>query len=269
MFRYLKRNKKSAAAPSVSHSVAKIENLETRTLMARVPVPVAAQEFVGTQEAITSVVLTFNVPLDPTTAENPEAYRLVRKFGPDSPPDTGGFGGVFVPEPGNGSAKRLKLASATYDPVANTVTLVPERGSFELKRDFTVLQVDGTGPNTVNTADGQPIDGDGNGKAGGHCTLRFKSRAISKLSFKEADGDKVTVKLQGPGRMLYFLPIRARSAPVIFLRDTNLTDSVLSGTVKKGKHGDGVADIAQLSAASTAQTPITTDPAFRIRSVTP
>jgi hypothetical protein len=271
MFRYLKRSKRSAvaAAPRISRSVPKIENLETRALMSRVPIPLVAQAFVGTQEAITSVVLTFNVPLDPTTAQNPGAYRLVRKFGPDSAPDTGGFGGVFVPDEGNGSAKRLKLSSATYDPAANTVTLVPERGSFELKRDFTVLQVDGKGPNTVLTADGQPLDGDGNGKAGGHCTLRFKASGRARLKFTEADGDRVTVSVTGPGKMLYFLPIRGRSAPVIFLRDTTLAGSVLSGTVKKGKRGDGVADIAQISAASTAQTPITTDPAFRIRSVTP
>ena len=66
-----------------------VETLEPRRLMASVG-PVVAQHFIGPQEAVTAVVLTFDVLLDPTTAQNPAAYKLVRKTEDD---DDGGFGG--------------------------------------------------------------------------------------------------------------------------------------------------------------------------------
>ena len=97
----------------------------------------------------------------------------------------------------------------------------------------------------------------------------YKARASKTFSFKEADGDRVRLRVQGGGHMLYFLPIRGRSSPAIFMRETNPTTSILTGTVKQGRNGDGVIDIAQISAASTAQIPILTDPAYRIRNVMP
>ncbi len=237
------------------------ESLESRQLMAATVGPVVAQQFVGTPAAITSVVLTFNVPLDPVTAQNADSYRMVRKFRDGN--DT-----FFIGDGKNTtSSSRIRVDSATYDPAANTVTLVP-KNSFELRRNFTVLLVKGKGQFAVKTADGMNLDGDGNGKPGGDVALRYKSSARNRLTFKEADGDRVTVKLNGPGRIFYFLPIRGRSSPSIFLRDTNAASSILTGTVRQGKAGDGIADVAQITGAATAQLPIQSDPAFRIRAVT-
>ena len=237
------------------------ETLEPRRLMATVG-PVVAQHFIGPQEAVTAVVLTFDVPLDPATAQNAGAYKLVRKTEDD---DDGGFGGGGD---GGTDVNRVSVETANYDPLANTVTLTVRR-AFELRKNFTVVQVQGNGPSAVMTAAGTPIDGDGNGRPGGDLFLRYKARASKTLSFKEADGDRVRLRVTGGGHMLYFLPIRGRSSPAIFMRETNPATSILVGTVKQGRNGDGVIDIAQISAASTAQLPIQSDPAFRIRTITP
>jgi hypothetical protein len=234
-----------------------VDSLEPRRLMATVG-PVVAQHFIGPQEAVTAVVLTFDVPLDPTTAQNTSAYKLVRK----SQDDDDGFGGD-----GGTDVSRVSIETANYDPVANAVTLTVRR-AFELRKNFTVVQVQGNGPNAVLTAAGTPIDGDGNGREGGDLFLRYKARASKTFNFKEADGDRVRLRVQGGGHMLYFLPIRGRSSPAFFMRETDPATSLLTGTVKQGKRGDGVIDIAQISAASTAQISILNDPAYRVRNVT-
>jgi hypothetical protein len=230
----------------------------------RAPVvgPVVAQEFVGPPEAITSVVLTFNVPLDPTTAQNPDAYAMIRKF---SSQDDGFF---FSDHTVHHESKRIPITSATYDANANTVTLTPDQ-PFELHRSFTIIQVRGRGRNAVLQPGGAAIDGNGDTKPGGDVLLRFKSRAIKQFDFKEADGDRVHVELTGSGRLFYFLPIHGKSSPSIFIREADLANTVLSGTVRQGRNGDGVADIAQITGTSTATVPLLTDPAFRIRNNVP
>ena len=246
-----------------------VETLEPRKLMAAVG-PVVAQHFVGTQEAVTAVVLTFDVPLDATSAQNPDSYRMVRKFR-TSGDDGFGFGGPIFGGGGEGpddDSNRIQIETANYDPLANTVTLTAKR-AFELRKSFTVVLVRGRGDNAVMTTAGIPIDGDGNGREGGDVVLRYKARANKVLKFKEADGDRGTLRVTGGGHLLFFLPIRGRSAPAVFMRFTDPASSMLVGEVKRGKNGDGVVDIAQISAASTAQITIQNAPEFRIRTITP
>jgi hypothetical protein len=255
------------ATPAAAASL--VETLEPRKLMASVG-PVVAQHFVGTQEAVTAVVLTFDVPLEATSAQNVDSYRMVRKFR-TSGDDGFGFGGPIFGGGGEGpdnESNRIQIETANFDPVANAVTLTTKR-PFELRKSFTVVLVRGRGDNSVMTAAGTPIDGDGNGREGGDVVLRYKARANKVLKFKEADGDIATLRVTGGGHLLYFLPIRGRSSPALFMRFTDPASSVLTGTVKQGKNGDGVVDIAQISAAATAQLPIQSDPAFRIRTITP
>lgn len=235
-----------------------LEPLESRQLMAAVPV--VAQQFNGTVDAVSSVVLTFDVALDPTTAENPDAYAMVRKYRKESI-------NLFGKRETSSDSNRIRIESATYDPAANTVTLVP-RNEFALRRNFTVIVVRGSGRNTVLTPSGDAIDGDANGRPGGDVILRYKAAARKKLNFKDADGDRVRLKLEGPGRIFYFLAKRGRSSPTIIFRDTDPTASVLTGTVRQGRRGDGVIDIAQIGSASSAQIAILNDPAFRIRTLT-
>ena len=81
---------------------------------------VTGERFLGTPEGITGVVLTFNIALDPVTASITDTYQVIRKFKTD---DDGffGFGG------GDGTdTDRIGLSAATYDAMANTVTLTPK-----------------------------------------------------------------------------------------------------------------------------------------------
>ena len=71
----------------------------------------------GTVEAVTSVVLTFDVALDPATAQNPEAYELIRKFRSSGDEGFGGFGG----SESSSRNSHVAIESATYDAaVGNT-----------------------------------------------------------------------------------------------------------------------------------------------------
>lgn len=240
-----------------------VEQLECRRLMAR-PVPVIAQEFIGSVDHVTQVVLTFDRALDPVTAQNPVAYKMIEKFR-KADADGGFFDGEDKPDTDN---NHIRTETAVYDPVTNKVTLTPHN-PFDLSRHFTVLVVRGTGSAAVREANGEVLDGDGNGRPGADVILRFKVAAKRALAFKDPDGDRARLKLTGDGRFFYLLPKFARSAPSIFLRFTDPATTILTGTVKKGKNGDGIADVAQLNGTASALTTIATDPAFRIASVVP
>jgi hypothetical protein len=224
--------------------------------------PVVAQQFIGTPEGITAVVLHFDQPLDPTTAQNPEAYSLVRKFRHDED-DGPGLGGPFGGGGGSDSeSKRIPIESATYDAANNIVTLVP-RNQFTLRQSFTVIVVRGKGPNAVLVPGGAALDGDGNGRAGGDCTMRYKSSVERRFTYKDNDGDRVRMEVQGPGRVLYFWAKRGRSTASMFMRESDAATTVLTGTVIKGKRGDGQVNIAQVSGTSVQLN--LPDPPFTIR----
>src|SRR5688500_15494659 len=156
--------------------------LEERRMMAR-DVPLVAQAFFGPAEAVTSVVLTFDVPLDPATAANTAAYRIVRVT---KERNDGFFGDGSIDR----DTDRIKLAAASYDPATNAVTLTVEN-PFEVRRSFKSIRVIATGQRAVLTADGTPIDGDGDGRPGGDVVVRYRANARRSLVFREADSDRV------------------------------------------------------------------------------
>jgi hypothetical protein len=246
------------------------EPLEQRLLMARMAVgPVVAQQFIGDLEHVTAVVLYFDpaTPLDPASAGNIGAYRLVKKTTKTDNPDAGD---IFFGDDGSKSTKvfRIKLQSATYDAANNSVTIKPVTSSFKLDRSFTVIAVEGTGDTPLKLADGSIIDGDLNGKPGGDLNLRYRANPAQALNFKDADGDSARLRVTGGGRFFYFLPKFARSAPAIFMRESTAS-TILSGTVKQGKHGDGVINIAQMTDNDDGDvaTITLTNPPFNVRPI--
>jgi hypothetical protein len=235
-----------------------VEPLEGRQLLASVG-PVIAQQFVGGADACTAVVLHFDQPLDPTTAENPDAYELIRKFNED---EDGGFGGGLGGGGGGNesSNNRIRIESADYDDTNHTVTLTTVN-TVVIRRSFTVIVVHGRGQNAVLTPGGAELDGDGNGRPGGDAILRFKTAAKKTFSYRDADGDRAKITLTGAGRLFYLFAKRNRSSPVIFLRDT-VDSTIISGTVKQGRRGDGIVNIAQLNGSTFTNN--LTDPPFSI-----
>jgi hypothetical protein len=256
------------ATPSVTPRMARVESMEERRYMAaNRPSIVTSQQFIGTSETITAVVLTFNVPLDPVSAGVTDSYQLIKKIKKE---DDGLFGGIggFGGDEDETETDRIRIETATYDETANTVTLTPRR-PFQMTKNFRHIKIKGTGDNALLRPDGTRIDGDGNGKAGGDAVLTFKAARSNSVSYKDADGDKVIIRLQGPGKILSLVPKKGPAAPLLFLRETDAATSELIGTVKKAKKGDGVTVIQQISGASTAQIAIANDPAFQIVNTVP
>ena len=231
--------------------------------------PVVAQQFIGDIKHVTAVVLYFDpaTPLDPASASNPDAYRLVKKSRSADDPNASDF--IFGND-NSSSTKvfRVKLKSATYDATNNSVTVIPVAASFDVGRSFTVIVVEGTGSTPVKLADGSAIDGDLNGKPGGDLNIRYKANPRTSLSFKDTDGDSAKLRVKGGGRFFYFLPTNGRSSPAFFMRESTAS-TILSGTVKQGKHGDGIINIAQITDNDDADvaTVTLTDPPFAVRPI--
>ena len=101
----------------------------------------------------TYLLLNFNGPLDPTSAQNPLNYRI---FGP------GGH--------------RITVVSAIYDPATQTVTLVPaERLNIHWKYSLTV---NGATPAGLTNPSGVPLDGSGEGQVGSNYVTSITRRNL-------------------------------------------------------------------------------------------
>ena len=88
----------------------------------------------------TYLLLNFNGPLDPTSAQNPLNYQIL------------GPGG-----------HRITVVSAIYDSATHTVTLVPAE-RLNIHRRYR-LTVNGTAPSGLTNPSGELLDGAGNGQA--------------------------------------------------------------------------------------------------------
>jgi uncharacterized repeat protein (TIGR01451 family) len=119
---------------------------------------VTGLERFGVHYEPTHLVLTFSEPLDPVTAENLNNYLLV---------DAGRDGRLNTRDD-----RVLPLASATYDPVAQTVTLTPIH-LLKLRGHYGLL-VNGN-PGGVTGQNGLLLDGDNNGSPGGDFVTTFGS----------------------------------------------------------------------------------------------
>jgi hypothetical protein len=109
----------------------------------------------------------------------------------------------------------------------------------------------GTGKHAVLDANGKAIDGDSNGKPGGNFTYRFSMSVARTVSYKTTSGDLVKLSLSGPGKIVTIMPSNT-ATPVIDLLDTDPADSILTGTLHKGRKGLGYAVIDQLNGSASA-----------------
>ena len=106
----------------------------------------------------TYLLINFNGPLDPTSAQNPSNYQVL------------GPGG-----------HRITVVSAIYDPATQTVTLVPaERLNIHWKYSLTV---NGAAPSGLTNPSGVPLGGSGKGQVGSnYVTSITRSNLVGKAS---------------------------------------------------------------------------------------
>jgi hypothetical protein len=247
-----------------------IEGLEPRRLMSAGPVLINEQ-LIGPGGETSGIVLTFDKPLDPTSAQNVNGYSIFRRK--EKKDDGNALLGAFVPFAGDDGStstttEKLKIDSATYDPATFSVTLTPHR-TFGALSLFRQLRVAGHGINAVTGIDGVALDGNGDGKVGDHALVKFSDHRNKKLSLKEKDGDRVTFRLTGGGNIASLIRSKTGPAPLLYIVNAVPGQSVMTATIKKGRHGDGVIDIQELTGISTADVTFLNDPAFTIEMTQP
>lgn len=244
----MNRTARVAAARSTVFS-APVEALEDRCLFSAGAAgpKVVAESFLGPPNAITAIVLQFNEHLDATSAQNPAAYV----FGRHVDHGNGGSGllGLLLDQHPGVLHPNTTAGSIVYDDAAETVTLYPSH-TVVATTFVRYLRITGTGANAVTDADGNKLQGGSHD--GSDQVIHFHYYHTKTLKYTDADGDKVMLHLTGPGEILAFYPHPIPEEPLIFLNNTDPTASILTGSVKQAKHGDGVAVIQEMGGTSSA-----------------
>lgn len=107
---------------------------------------------------------------------------------------TAGKKGLFTAK----NAKKIKLKSAVYNPVNDTVTLTPKK-KFVVTKPVQLV-VNGLPPAGLETASGQLIDGNNDGQPGGNAVALIKAKAATITSF--AVGSTVVDALLEQGELV-------------------------------------------------------------------
>jgi hypothetical protein len=251
---------------------AMIENLEARQLLSAGP-QVANVQLLGTAKACTGVVFTFNEALDPVAAANASAFSIgrVRKGGNSS---SGISLTDFLPFAGRPKAtaihnRKVRFVQATYDDSTHSVTLVAA-APFAAWKYFRAVRIRGTGPNAILDAAGNPFDGNGDGAGGDDAVITWVYHKGKSISYRDADGDHVKLRLKGKGEIFSIQHPHGAPVPMVFVSDGLATSTIISGQVKRAKHGDGITAISQLSGIGSANiTLLTSNPSFQIGTLYP
>lgn len=243
-----------------------VEGLESRRLCDTTGPMLVKEQLVGSDPRnVEAVVLTFNEPLDEASAEDREHYRIgVRtdrrqNYDDDDAPNSHGNG-------------LLRFESAVYDPVALTVTLIPVE-PFNITRQFRTIRVLGRENKSVRDVAGNRLDGNADGRPGGDQIEKFTFRRGGNVPYGELDGDNVTLRLNGPGRLWVLRKtqggrvLNRGDALRVYIEDASPTRTIVTGKV--GGSGNGVAVIDELVNTSTAQVQFIGDPAFQINRAIP
>jgi hypothetical protein len=245
----INRTARVAAARSTLFS-APIETLEKRCLFSAGAVgpKVVAESFLGPPNAITAIVLQFNEHLNATTAQNPAAYTFGRHVSDNNSGDSGLLG-LLLDEHPNVLRPDTSAGSIVYNDAAETVTLYPSH-TVVATTFVRYIRIVGTGANAVTDVNGNKLEGGSH--SGSNQIIHFRYYRTKTLKYTDADGDKVMMHLTGPGEILAFYPHPIPEEPLIFLNNTDPTASIVTGSVKQAKHGDGVAVIQEMGGTSSA-----------------
>ncbi|HEY2586699.1 MAG TPA: hypothetical protein VGI81_13120 [Tepidisphaeraceae bacterium] len=254
--------------PPVPHRRSFIEGLESRDMFSVAP-QVTDVHLTGTVRAVTSVVLSFDQPLDPTSAQSIQAYQFGRIVPANSSDSSGislgnilgGLLGLAKPKTPLIKNYKVQFTSVTYDDPTRTVTLTPVR-AFNAVTWFRILRVFGTGTNAVMDPSGDPLNG------GSNTYVHWFPYIGKTFTYRDDDNDMVTLRLKGPGQMFVFLQTNTDHAPIVFING-GTAKSVLTGRVIQSQIGDGVAIIPEVQGVGTVQTDLTTNGMFDVLSTEP
>jgi len=203
----------------------------------------------GDATSIAGFVVNFNGPLDPTTAQNVEGYRILQQSSVGNKLHFAQW--LFGINPGNQTeTSAYKIASAVYNPQTDSVTLTLA-SPMPVQNGVRLVQVIGTGPRAVLDANNKPIDGDANGEAGGNFSYRLTMSVSKTVTYQTTSGDTVKLSLTGPGQIVSLLPTGTKT-PVIDLIDTDSATSIFTGQLRKGRKSPGFAVLDELNGTADA-----------------
>ena len=180
---------------------------------------VAAVQWTGTTRSITSLIISFNEPLDPATAENPANYAVAGV----------GKKGSFSTQHG----QNVAFATPTYDQSNWAVTLVPTQPLSV--NQFYSLFLKGTQGGITNGG-GIELSGAGADLPGTNFTALFAQG--TNLKYTDAGGNQVTFGVKGGGYLEDLLTGSGLGQRLVLVGGV-AHRTMISGSVKQGKHGAG------------------------------
>src|SRR6185312_5998552 len=119
---------------------------------------------------------------------------------------------------------------------------------FNVWRFFRILRVVGTGDTPVEDLNGNALNG------GTDTVLHWNRDRGKILRYSDSDGDRVVIRLKGPGKLYGFFHKSGDPFPSIFVTQTKPGKGSLIATVQTSPTGNGIAHIAQLSGALPSTT---------------
>jgi subtilisin-like proprotein convertase family protein len=189
------------------------------------PAEVAGVRLAGTKKVVQNVFIDFEQPISKASAEQLRNYEM----------RDAGFDGVF----GSFDDRVIPLAVPQYFAAQNRVVLTSIRG-FGLNRLYRLMVAD-----EVTSPGGTPIDGDGDGVAGGDF-VAFVLRGY-RADYRDSDGDFVHLELPKRAGLFDLILDADRDGSTIRLETDvpgqNVTPgrSRLSGRVTRSNGSDGEA----------------------------
>ena len=258
------------------------EALESRRLFSTGP-SLTGEALLGSAQAVTGVVLTFNQPLDPATAQNVSAYGIGRHVDNSSTSNLlGDLGGLFFLKHAGAVARpdaivlhpahrgvhggRVAFTSAIYDNTTMSVTLTP---AYPIKatKFFRYVHVSGTGTTAVTNTLGQAIVGNDGGI--GTIRVAFKPHQGKSVRYTDASGNRVVLRIKGPGTIVAFLRTGSDPQPIVLLQGTTAEKSTFSASINPAAGNGASTSLQELQGVSNCQTTVTSNPAFSIGLVEP
>jgi uncharacterized lipoprotein len=225
------------ASDGTTSTTSQVQVTSAASALAKQTTVVSDVTTIGNAQSLTGFMVTFNGPLDPTTAQDVHGYRIVQEF-------TVHAGSIAV-------SRRASIASAVYDPTTYTVTLTLTAAT-PMQHLSGSLKVLGTGRHAVKDASEKIIDGDSNGHAGGTFSYSYAVKSSRSLTYTTKAGDIIHLTLSGPGEIVSLLS-PTDDIPSVFLVNTDPATSILTGRFRKGgRKSQGYAVLHELNGTSTA-----------------
>jgi uncharacterized repeat protein (TIGR01451 family) len=184
------------------------------------PPQVSQLTWAGNAQAISSLTVRFNGPLDPAHATDGNDYHLVNLS--------------------NGQA--LPIASITYDPTHFAVTIVPQAPIPS--GQYTQIQLVGSGTDAIRDLAGNSLDGVGDGTAGTNYLATFAQG--NRLRYLDKNRNLVKLSVRGPG---YLEQVLDSNGDGVALDLVGMVPhrTTLKGRIKARKGGSGQTELGTIS----------------------